>query len=131
MDAPDSNRPPDWRPALSPVTALPKRFEALARPLRSADACGLATRFHAWVGCSGRRYVVSVHARGMLPDVAEAVLLAVRRKPDGGMALLGARATDDGLAGWEALAEADEIHVHLLALRPAERRKVVADLTES
>ncbi len=107
--------------------AQPRRM-ASPQPLRSADACGLATRFQAWRGRSGRRYVVSVHRRGRLPDFADAVLLAVRCDPLGAMTLLGVRTTDDGLAGWDALAQADEIHVHLLALRPAERRKVVEDL---
>lgn len=106
------------------------RRKAAPQPLRSADACGLATRFHAWRGRSGRRYVVSVHRRGRLPDFADAVLLAVRCDPLGAMTLLGVRSTDDGLGGWEALTLADEIHVHLLALRPAERRRVVEDLRD-
>jgi hypothetical protein len=96
--------------------------------LKAARTCGLAMRYQAWTGSSGRRYVVSVHARRGLPDFSDAVLLAVAVDEAGGLTLLGARASDDGVEGWPALAAADEVHVHLLARRPEDRARVVADL---
>lgn len=97
-------------------------------PLMVARHCGLATRFQAWRGRSGRRYVVSVHALPGLPEFSEAVLLAVALDGNGGLSLLGVRTSEQGLSEWPALAEADEVHVHLLARSAAERDEAAADL---
>jgi hypothetical protein len=117
MDSNDTAGPRPGASVRGPVVPL---------SLRSARSCGLATRFLAWRGRSGRRYVVSAHGRRALPDFAEAVLLAVAVDPTGGLRLLGVRTSEEGLEGWAALADADEIHVHLLA-RSAETRAGVAE----
>lgn len=96
--------------------------------LKAARSCGLAMRYQAWTGASGRRYVVSVHARHGLPDFSDAVLLAVAVDEAGGLTLLDTRVSEDGLDDWPALATADEVHVHLLARRPEDRARVAADL---
>ncbi|MFO1150278.1 MAG: hypothetical protein U1E62_18020 [Alsobacter sp.] len=121
MDTDPRDKPlPRRRPAEWPSPA--------SQPLRAARSCGLATRFHAWTGRSGRRYVVSVHGRRSLPEFSDAVLLAVSVDEAGGLTLIGVRASDDGLEDWPDLARADEVHVHLLARRPEERARVVTDL---
>lgn len=101
---------------------------ATSLPLRSARSCGLAMRFHAWRGRSGRRYVVSVHGRRSLPDFAEAVFLAVAVDESGGVHVLGVRTSEEGLLDWPLLAAADEVHVHLLARTAEARGLVAADL---
>jgi hypothetical protein len=121
MDSDPRDTPPSpRRPAGGPSPT--------SQPLRAARSCGLAMRFHAWTGRSGRRYVVSVHGRRSLPDFSEAVLLAVAIDASGGLTLLDVRASEDGVENWPALARADEVHVHLLARRPQDRARAVADL---
>lgn len=125
---------PAFRLAMDHDDSPPSRLPATARravvslPLRSARSCGLAMRFQAWRGRSGRRYVVSVHGRRSLPDFGEAVLLAVAVDEAGGLRLLGVRTSEEGLQDWPALAQADEVHVHLLARCAAARQHVAEDL---
>ncbi len=126
MDTDHRDKPPFPRrrpPSRTSAAPFP-----ISHPLRAARSCGLAARFHAWTGRSGRRYVVSVHGRRSLPDFSDAVLLAVAVDETGGLMLIGVRSSDEGLENWPALARADEVHVHLLARRADERERVVADL---
>jgi hypothetical protein len=108
--------------------------------LRVTAGLTVQLRLSAWLGRSGRRYVVGVHplADAELSDVTEAVLIAVRRDGDG-----TARVVDVATAGAlprERLARlwlsavracgATEMHVHRLARDEGERRAVIADLQE-
>jgi hypothetical protein len=94
----------------------------------------------AWRGRSGRRYVVGVHPLddAALDEAADAVVLAVAREPDGGGRLVRAASVEADVGagfgkGWIADARArgaTELHVHRLVDDAAERRAVVADVTE-
>jgi hypothetical protein len=117
---------PDRAEIVASARRTPSRPASL--PLKVARHCGLATRFQAWSGRSGRRYVVSIHAPQAVPDFSEAVLLAVAVDETGGPRLLGVRTSEQGLSDWPALARADEVHVHLLARSAAERDAAAADL---
>ena len=89
-----------------------------------------------WLGRSGRRYVVGVHeVEPEMADVAEAVVIAVHRNPDGTSELvevapLGPQTRPERLR-WLARMRrrgATEMHVHRLAESEAERRAIAADL---
>ncbi len=115
------------RPAMA--AAMPG--ELALRSLSSAHT----SRFTAWRGRSGRRYVATSFAigDGDALSFADSVLIAVDR----GRAILSVR--DAGPWGLEAAAVrwrdevaaagASEIHVHLIAATGEDRRKAVADLT--
>jgi hypothetical protein len=102
-------------------------------PLRSR-ADGVDPRFTAWRGQSGRRYVATAYA--LASDEAfsfeDAVLIAVAAD----RSVLAVRDSGpfehlEDLQGWRsevAEAGAVEIHVHLIAATPEERRRAVADL---
>ena len=93
-----------------------------------------------WRGRSGRRYVVGVHRldEADLLGLTEAVILAVRRDPDGtahviDVATAGTRSGEEARARWmRAVREqgATELHVHRLADGDDERRAAVEDLRE-
>ena len=76
---------------------------SLAAPENSA----LASRFHFWRGASGRRYVCSVFPPERIPAYERAIALFVQRDS---RKIVGVAA---GLADKSALADADEVHVHL------------------
>ena len=101
----------------------------------------LSGRFHAWHGRSGRRYVASVYqldhaAPGRdLPDLGEAVLIAVERR-ESMRAILGL-VSIERQSDWSraimtfhdlARRKPNEWHVHLLARDRTARAAVVADL---
>jgi len=134
-----------------PGFADAERFESLR--LRSAAAnapldClaggALASRFHAWRGLSGRRYICSVFpARrnawlGGLPEFDDAVTIAVKRDAHGELRRImvfepcwsDGRFRGDPDCVNEALSAGGcEWHVHLLAKSPEARRTAIADLT--
>ncbi len=93
-----------------------------------------------WRGRSGRRYVVGIHPleESEIRSLQEAVILAVRRDSDGtahvlDLATAGRRPAEPARERWmHAMRDrgATEIHVHRLAQSDAERRAVVADLSE-
>lgn len=112
-------------------------------PLGCLSGGALASRFHAWHGHSGRRYVCSVYpvdrkdASAGLPEFDDAVVIAVafdgRRerfritifeasRQDGRLAH-GGDAVDTALA-----AGGQEWHVHLLATNGDARHAVIHDL---
>ncbi len=114
------------------------QFEALNQPqelpLRSLATCH-TSRFTAWRGRSGRRYVASsfkVSDSDAL-SFADSVLIAVG--PDRGIISVrdaGPWGLEAAVARWRdevVAAGAREIHVHLIAATPDDRRKAVADLT--
>ena len=92
-----------------------------------------------WRGRSGRRYVVGVHplAAADLRELTDAVLLAVKRDPDGTAHLVdvaaGPAAEGVGPATWVSAVEAQgatEMHVHRLAETEEERRAALVDLQD-
>src|SRR3712207_2477895 len=90
----------------------------------------------AWRGRSGRRYVVGVHPleSAEILDVTEAVILAVKRDPDGvahviDVATAGSRPVAQARSRWMEVVRhrgATEMHVHRLAEGEEERRAIVA-----
>ncbi|MDF2602332.1 MAG: hypothetical protein K0Q54_5155 [Methylobacterium brachiatum] len=88
----------------------------------------------AWRGTSGRRYIVGVHAvTGFdVEDVGPAVVIAVRRNPNGTAEIgsVAALATCTAAEAWlHSLPKTTtELHVHRLAEDAAERAAIAADL---
>ena len=94
-----------------------------------------------WRGFSGARYVVGIHRfeEAELLDIAEAVVMGVRRGRDGEAEIVDAR--DAGPEALESVRRhwfarlaafgANELHVHRLARDAASRRAIVADLKGS
>lgn len=124
----------------------PRRRFAPAKanaPLDCLAGGALASRFHAWHGGSGRRYVCSVYpvqshilSTG-LPDFDGAVAIGVmidehgRRARASVFELCRDNARLAGRCkGFDAALEAgvEEWHVHLLAASPAARRAMILDL---
>ena len=115
-------------------------------PLGSLAGRALASRFHAWPGASGQRYVFSVYpvivskAFGGLPDFPDAIGLSVQIDASGKRSRINVFEfgwQDDVFNGdarqvHEALsAGALEWHVHLLAASAQERRAAIDDLRDS
>jgi hypothetical protein len=95
---------------------------------------GLAARFHAWRGVSGRRYLATVHAADTAPAYAGAVIVLARAEADGTRVALWAGRSPGSAAALARLAQmkrASEVHVHLIAEREEERAAVEADLATS
>jgi hypothetical protein len=111
-------------------------------PLRAASALRGALGLTSWRGRSGRRYVVGVHplTEAEALAVSDAVLVAVRRDPDGAARVVDAAAAGPALRprerrAWAARARsrgATEMHVHRLAEGEGEgeRAAIAADLLE-
>ncbi len=111
-------------------------------PLDSLAGGSLASRFHAWRGASGRRYIFSVFGADRsapdagLPDFAEAIALAVARDDRGSrrcVALCLNEATTDPATRQHFVAAAlaagaVEWHIHLLAEDPQQRRAIAKDI---
>ncbi len=110
----------------SPITA-----EAPSDP-------AIKDRFWYWTGASGRRYIHSVYAVDDCPPLPSAIFVLVKRygvmrtvvgigrfSPhwDGAQHGMGSK----GLA----LADADEVHVHLLAKSPEQRDAILNDLLDA
>ena len=101
----------------------------------TADFAG--THFRTWVGRSGRRYVFSVYDPETCPGYCDGVVLSVLVGSDGDRRVINAAQTGvfpeptlhrlaldlTGRSG------RPELHVHLLAETPEDRRAVIADLT--
>ena len=126
------------RARVAAATAAPSRGD---QPLTGLSGSGLADRFRAWQGRSGRRYVFSVFRMGCgldeLPLEAGAVVVAAVRQADGTrrklwVAEIGRDLDELGAARLDRLAARPdcELHLHLLASTPAERRAVADDLRD-
>ncbi len=103
-------------------------------PLRSLANCH-TSRFTAWRGRSGRRYVASSF-KAFDSDAlsfADSVLIAVdSRRNIVSVRDAGPWGVEAAVTRWRdevVAAGACEIHVHLIASTPDDRRKAVADLT--
>lgn len=97
-------------------------------------ASGLAARFHAWRGVSGRRYLATVHAAATAPAYAGAVIVLARAEADGTRVAVWAGRSPGSpraLARLAQMKRAEEVHVHLIAEREADRAAVEADLATS
>jgi hypothetical protein len=130
-------------PIAAPVGCSSPRIPAgtaADAPLACLTGGASASRFHAWRGRSGRRYVCTVFPaapwapnRG-LPDFTEGVAIAVGRDRDGGRRLLTAFDIGESprrVAMGVRIAETAgvvEWHLHLLASELTQRRAALADL---
>lgn len=107
------------------------RREPREMPLRSAGD----SRFTAWRGRSGRRYVVSSYPADGQDALAfsDAVLIAVDRdRQIVALADSGPWGLEAAMESWRrdaVAAGACEIHVHLIAPDREARQRVIADLT--
>lgn len=93
---------------------------------------GLAARFHAWRGVSGRRYLATVHTAATAPAYQGAVIVLARAEADGTRVALWAGrspASPAALARLAQMKRAEEVHIHLIAESEADRAAVEADLS--
>lgn len=133
----------EMRPAENGAPIWPtKRITDSNAPLDSLAGLNLASRFHAWRGASGRRYICSVFSvdrsdqHAGLPDFDAAIALAVAFDEAGRrrrVSLLCHDATADAAARRQFIAAAlakgaIEWHIHLLAEDAQQRMAVAADL---
>ena len=125
----------------------------VAPRLKSADAPSntalaslaggdLEARFHAWRGCSGRRYICSVFpvdhraADAGLPEFAEAIVIAAGQDIGGERRVVaflqceyGANAlARQAFVAAAVKAGAQQWHVHLLTADPQKRRAAIEDI---
>ena len=101
-----------------------------AGPPQALAAVGLAGRFHAWRGISGRRYLATVYPAGTPPAYEGAVVVLARREADGTrVAVWAGRApgSERALARLAQMKRASEVHIHLIAENDDERARVEAD----
>ncbi|WOJ89329.1 hypothetical protein RZS28_16250 [Methylocapsa polymorpha] len=113
-------------------------------PLDCLAGGALASRFHAWRGLSGRRYVCSVFPAqrnawlGGLPEFDAAVAIAVKSDAHGELCRImvfepcwrdGQFRGDPDCVSAALSAGVCEWHVHLLAESPEARRVAIDDLT--
>jgi len=118
----------------SPVCSFGRDCETMG--LAALADTPLASRFCAWPGISGRRYVFSVYPSSECPAFCDAVLLAVVRDEMGRRRVVSivetGRFPEPVLlrAGRDFRAHAAklEFHMHLLAASAADRAAALADL---
>lgn len=109
--------------------------------LRATMGLPGTSHLSSWRGFSGARYVVGIHRfeEAELLDIAEAVVMAVRRGRNGEAEIVDAReagpqARENARRDWFARLAAfgaNELHVHRLARDAEGRRAIIADLTGS
>ncbi len=107
------------------------------KPISALDSTSeLNDHFHFWSGASGKRYVHSVYDLFDCPEVPAANFLLVRRDGVGRRSVLAIGHLTNAAASLN-LAEirhraarlgANEVHVHLLASTPQQRRGIELDL---
>lgn len=95
-------------------------------------AAGLAGRFHAWRGKSGRRYLTTVHPARSAPAYGGgAIVVLARAEADGTRVAVWAGRSPGSAPALTRLARmkgASEVHLHLTAADEAARAAVEADL---
>lgn len=104
-------------------------------PLSALAGEALESRFRAWRGSSGRRYVFSVYDAASCPAYQDALMIVADTTADGDWRLLSIG--DTGCFPDLALAKARgrkadgrlELHLHLLARSRAERIAAISDLS--
>jgi hypothetical protein len=102
-----------------------------AGPPPALAAAGIKSRFHAWRGISGRRYLTTVYDAGQAPAYEGAIIVLARREGDVRLAVWAGRspASPRALARLAQMKQAEEVHVHLIAEHEQDRAAVEADLT--
>lgn len=116
--------------------ASDRRNERRGYSLAALAGMPISSRFCSWKGRSGRRYVFSVYPASACPAFCYAILLAAVRDANGRRRVLSVRETgtfpEPAVASaqreLEGFGPAVELHLHLLAASPEERRTAVADL---
>lgn len=94
-------------------------------------------RFWYWRGASGRNYIHSIYDAAACPPLPGAVYVAVRREGAKRRAIASGRfpsfwdGSADGISGFMAGVQADEIHVHLLARNDRDANTVSEDLSHA
>jgi hypothetical protein len=121
----------------TPPWALNARAdETRGSALAALAGTRFSSRFAAWAGLSGRRYVFSVYPARDCPAYGDAIMLAAVRDGSGQRHALSVR--DTGAFPESVVARAVgelrefgsglELHLHLLSRSPEEREATVADL---
>lgn len=121
----------------TPPWALNDRAdETRGSALAALAGTRFSSRFFAWAGLSGRRYVFSVYPAPTCPAYCDAVMLAALRDGSGRRRVVSVR--DTGAFPESVVARAVhelrefgsglELHLHLLACSPEEREATIADL---
>jgi len=105
----------------------------VSAPLQTLADGALSTKFRAWRGATGRRYIFSVYDRQSVPIYSGAVLVVAAALPDGDRQILFAADTgcfpDMVVANAAARFTGElEFHVHLLATSAEARRALIADI---
>lgn len=97
-----------------------------------AEDPGLGERFWYWRGASGQRYIHSIYARDLCPQVPLAVFVLVRSSGGVRRAVAVGRFDAAGMMSLPAMAagprDEEEIHVHLLAREEEGAERVLRDL---
>jgi hypothetical protein len=115
-----------------------RRMDVREERLRATAGLKAGPALSSWRGRSGRRYIVGVQslAETDILDVADAVILAVRRDGDGtahvvDIVTAGPKRNETARSRWLTGVQglgATEIHIHRLADGETERRAIVDDL---
>jgi hypothetical protein len=119
-------------------TADRKATRLSGKSFSCSPYAALGTRFHFWIGASGRRYVCSVFAAGDTVldslDLSHAVVIAVERLSDGNCRALSIVPSSlplrlhSSAGNWLGGRTPNEFHVHLLPTDRYERDAAYADL---
>jgi hypothetical protein len=120
----------------SPLAGPARRGSASGAPLAALAGGALASRFYAWRGASGARYVASVQRTDddSWLEIEGAVALLVEVAPDGARRLLDVEPAPSPARRQALKAQAArvgarrEIHLHLLADTPSARVAAAIDL---
>ncbi len=109
--------------------------------VRSTAQTSIASRFHCWLGASGRRYIVSVFpveggtSECGLPDFDGCIVIPVRRRGAARLPLFVRQVEHHGdvrsLRAAGLAGGAEEWHVHLLVEDGAMRKAAVDDLRQA
>ena len=106
-------------------------------PVSISRECPAGDRFHYWSGRSGKRYLHTIFSVDECPGIENALFVAVKRDSRGhrrAIATGGFGTAPDLVMHGAKLAEArrrgaNEIHLHLMAYGPSERRDTLRDIS--